>query len=113
MSELDAFHEKRFVGVLEALVEFLRHHGVEKWAAWFAADLADYRAGQGPPRQVVRQRAVVEHVLLAFGGMSDFRRLQITDAAGEPLPEANERLEFLATQLWAAARSMQGVLVEE
>ncbi|MFQ5614083.1 MAG: hypothetical protein ACE5H9_18330 [Anaerolineae bacterium] len=107
MSGLEDFQERRFVGALRALVELLRHHDVEKWAAWFEGDLADYLAAQGPPRQIARQRAVVEHVLVAFGGMSTFRRLDL------PQPEANKRLEFLKTQLWASARSLQGFLASE
>ena len=110
MSGLDEFHEKRFVGALKALSALLGAHNIEKWANWFEEDLADYLAAQGPPRQVARQMAVVEHVLLAFGGMSTFTRLQLADETGAALPEANERLQFLSTQLWAAARSMQGVL---
>lgn len=110
MAELADFHEKRFVGALKALSALLRAHNVEKWANWFAEDLADYLAAQEPPRQIARQMAVVEHVLVAFGGMSTFTRLQLTDETGAALPEANERLQFLSTQLWAAARSMQGVL---
>lgn len=110
MAELADFHKKRLIGALKALATLLHQHHIEKWANWFEEDLADYLAAQGPPRQVARQMAVVEHVLLAFGGMSAFTRLQLTDETGAALPEANERLQFLSTQLWAAARSMQGVL---
>ncbi len=110
MAELADFHEKRFMGALKALAALLRQHNIEKWATWFEEDLADYLAAGGPPRQVARQMAVVEHVLMAFGGMSTFTRLQLTDETGAALPESNERLQFLSTQLWAAARSMQGVL---
>lgn len=110
MAGLDEFHEKRFVGTLKALAALLQAHNVKKWANWFEEDLADYLAAQGPPRQVARQMAVVEHVLMAFGGMSTFTRLQLTDETGAALPESNERLQFLSTQLWAAARSLQGVL---
>lgn len=110
MVELADFHEKRFIGTLKALAALLRQHQVDKWANWFEEDLADYLAALGPPRQVARQMAVVEHVLVAFGGMSTFTRLQLTDETGAALPEANERLQFLSTQVWAAARSMQGVL---
>jgi hypothetical protein len=111
MTGLDEFHEKRFVGVLKALVEHLGRHDIEKWANWFESDLTDYLEAQGPPRQVARQKAVMEHVLLAFGGMSTFSQLHLTDKSGEPLAEANERLQFLSSQLWAATRSMQGVLL--
>lgn len=110
MSTLDDFHQQRFISVLQAIVALLRQHNVSKWANWFESDLTDYLAAQGPPRQVARQRAVLEHVLMAFGGMSTFTRTELTGESGAPLPEANERLQFLATQLWAAARSMQGVL---
>lgn len=110
MTELSDFHQKRFVSILKAMVEHLRQHNVEKWAAWFEEDLQDYLAAQGPPRQVARQKAVTEHILMAFGGMSDFTQSELTDASGNPLPEANARLQFLSTQLWAATRSVQGVL---
>ncbi len=111
MSTLDDFHEKRFTGVLKALTHHLREHNAEQWADRFESDLADYLDGQGPPRQISRQKAVVEHVLTTFGGMSSFRQVEITNEAGELIEEANERLQFLSTQLWAAGRSMQGVLI--
>lgn len=111
MPELDDFHERRFIGVLKALVELLRQHKVEKWADWFEGDLTDYLQAQGPPRQIARQKAVVEHILMAFGGMSTFSQLQLMAETGDPLPEANKRLQFLSEQLWAATRSMQGSLV--
>ena len=110
MSKLDDFHEKRFISVLQAMATFLQQHQVTKWANWFEGDLTDYLAAQGPPRQIARQKAVLEHVLMAFGGMSNFTRLELTGESGASLPEVNERLQFLATQLWAATRSMQGVL---
>jgi len=111
MTNLDEFHERRFLGVLKAMVEVLRQYDVDKWANWFEGDLRDYLAVQGPPRQIARQKAVLEHVLMAFGGMSSFTQLQLTDEAGEPLPEANERLQFLSEQLWAASRGVQGTLM--
>jgi hypothetical protein len=111
MSELEDFHERRLIGTLKALVELLHQHRVEKWANWFEGDLADYLAAQGTPRQIARQRAVVEHVLTAFGGMSTFGQLRLTDETGEPLAEANHRLQSLSIHLWAAARSVQGMLV--
>lgn len=110
MSELEDFHERRLIGTLKALVELLRQHRVEKWANWFEGDLADYMAAQGAG-QIARQRAVVEHVLTALGGMSTFGQLRLTDEAGEPLAEANQRLQSLSIHLWAAARSVQGMLV--
>jgi len=110
MSGLDELHERRFIGALKALVELLRQHNVEKWAAWFEGDLNDYLAGQGPPRQIARQRAVTEHVLMAFGGMSAFTQLQLQDETGEPIPEANERMQMLVEHLWAATRGVQGSL---
>ena len=103
--------EQRFLVALRRLAALLRQHQIEHWAAWFEGDLADYLAAQGPPRQFARQRAVVEHILMAFGGMSDFRQLRLIDAAGQPLAEANERLLALSSQLWATARSVQGFLV--
>ena len=111
MSDLTALWEKRFLATLKQLAAFLRQHKVEQWASWFEEDLADYIAAQGPPRQVARQRAVIEHILTAFGGMSDFKQLVLTDAAGQPLVEANERLLALSTQLWVTARSVQGFLI--
>ena len=103
------------MGALQALVALLRAHSEEKWANWFDEDLADYRAAQGLAAQgrVARQRAVVEHVLMTFGGMSTFTQLTLTGEAGESRPEANERLQFLSTQLWAAARGLQGILASE
>lgn len=111
MSDFGAFWEQRFVATLKRLVALLREHQVEPWTDWFAGDLADYLDAQGPPRQLIRQRAVVEHVLMAFGGMSTFKQLVLTDAANQPLVEANERLLELASQLWAVTRSVQGFLV--
>jgi hypothetical protein len=115
MAGLDDFQERRFMGALQALVALLRAHSEEKWANWFEEDLADYRAAQGLAAQgrVARQRAVVEHVLMTFGGMSTFTQLTLTGEAGESRPEANERLQFLSTQLWAAARGLQGILASE
>ena len=110
MSGLDELHERRFIGALKALVELLRRHNIEKWANWFEEDLNDYLAAQGPPRQIARQKAVTEHVLVAFGGMSAFTQLQLCDDAGEPLPEANERMRTLSEHLWAATRGVQGSL---
>jgi len=110
MTGLNDFHERRFLGALKALVDLLRQHQVEKWADWFAGDLSDYLAAQGPPRQVARQQAVVEHILLVFGGMSSFNRVQLLDQTGHPSPEANQRLQFLVEQLWAATRGVQGML---
>ena len=111
MSELGDMWEQRFLAALRRLTALLRQHQIERWAAWFADDLADYLAAQGPPRQLARQRAVVEHVLMAFGGMSDFRQLLLTDATGQPLADANERVQTLSAQLWATARSVQDFLV--
>ncbi len=109
-SGLNEFHEKRFIGLLTALVKLLRQHNIEKWATWFEGDLTDYLDGQGPPRQINRQQAVMQHVLMAFGGMSDFTRLQLTDETGQPLPDENEQLQRMSQHLWAATRSMQGYL---
>jgi Domain of unknown function (DUF6966) len=111
MSDLGALWEKRFLAALKGLAVLLRQHNVEQWANWFEEDLSDYLAAHGPPRQIARQQAVVEHVLTAFGGMSAFKQLVLTDAAGQPLAETNERLLALSTQLWATARSVQGFLV--
>ena len=109
-SDLTALWEQRFLATLKNLVALLRQYGVEHWAAWFESDLADYLAAQGPPRQLARRQAAVEHVLTAFGGMSGFRHIVLTDTAGQPLAEVNDRLRALATQLWATARSLQGLL---
>ena len=111
MSDLGALWEKRFLAALKGLAALLRQHNVEQWANWFEEDLSDYLAAHGPPRQVARQQAVVEHVLTAFGGMSAFKQIIVTNAEGQPLAEANERLQTLAAQLWATARSVQGYLV--
>lgn len=110
MTRLDEFHQRRFINALTVLVDLLRQHNVEKWAGRFAGDLADYLAAQGPPRQIARQQAVVQHVLTAFGGMSAFVRLQLADETGQPSAEGNKRLQFLSEQLWAATRSVQGSL---
>jgi hypothetical protein len=108
--DMAALWEQRFLATLRNLSVLLRQHGVERWAAWFESDLADFLAAAGPPRQVARQQAAVEHVLTAFGGMSSFRQLVLTDTSGQPLAEANDRLRALETQLWATARSVQGFL---
>ena len=108
---LDQFHEQRFLGGVKKLAALLRQHNIDKWATWFEGDLQDYIAGQGPPRQIARQTAVIQHVLMAFGGMSNFMQLQLVNETGEPLLEANERLEALATNVWAAARGVQGSLL--
>ena len=111
MSDFAALWEQRFIAALKALAAHLRRYQIEEWAGWFEEDLADYIGAQGPPRQIARQQAVVEHVLTAFGGMSTFKQLILTHTDGQPLAEANERLQTLATQLWATARSVQGYLV--
>jgi len=111
MSDFAALWENRFLAALKALAAHLRRHQIEEWASWFEEDLADYLTAQEPPRQIARQQAVVEHVLIAFGGMSTFKQLLLTNAEGQPLAEANERLQTLAAQLWATARSVQGYLV--
>jgi hypothetical protein len=53
------------------------------------------------------------HVLMAFGGMSEFSSLALKDENGEMIPEANERLRELAAQLWAGARGMQAALMNK
>jgi hypothetical protein len=111
LSDFAALWEHRFLAALKALAAHLRRHEIEEWASWFEEDLADYLAAQGPPRQIARQQAVVEHVLTAFGGMSAFKQIVLTNAEGQPLAEANERLQTLSAQLWATARSVQGYLV--
>jgi hypothetical protein len=111
MSDFAALWEQRFLAALKALAAHLRRYGSEEWASWFEEDLADYLAAEGPPRHIARQQAVVEHVLMAFGGMSNFKQLMLTNIDGQPLVEANERLQTLSAQLWATARSVQGYLV--
>jgi len=107
MADLFELNERRFLGTLKALSTLLREFQIEKWADWFAGDLEDYLAAAGPPRQIARQGAVLEHVLMAFGGMSTFKQLELVDKAGKPSAEANKRLHFLAEQLWASARGLQ------
>lgn len=101
------------LSVLKAMSELLEAHGIEKWAERFRGHLSDYLAARGTPQQSGRQMAVVEHILTAFGGHSDFRQLRLTDETGEVLPEANEQLESLSTNLWSAARSTQAFLHSE
>ncbi len=101
---IEKLNEMRLLGTLKSLSALLSEHGVEKWADWFASDLRDYLEAQGPPRQVARQRAVIEHILMAFGGMSAFRTLTLPDQ------QANQRLQQLSEQLWLAARGVQAYL---
>jgi hypothetical protein len=102
------FNRRRFLGALQALVELLQEHeNNDKWVDWFQNDHADYTAAQDQPGKAGRQMAVVEHVMSAFGGMSDFTAIKLKDA------EADERMQNLSTQLWYAARGLQGVLLAE
>ncbi len=100
----------RLLDGLKAISGLLRAYEVHDWADRFAGDLEDYLAAKDPPRQLARQRAVIEHVLMAFGGMSAFRHLELVDEDSIPSPEANERLHTLAEQIWTSARSLQGFL---
>ncbi|MDH5506060.1 MAG: hypothetical protein OEZ02_02435 [Anaerolineae bacterium] len=109
---LGELNERRFLATLHALAALLHTHKIETWAARFDGDLKDYVDAQGPPRQAGRQLAVIEHVLTAFGGLSDFKQLVLTDEVGEPLPDANQRLADLSANLWASARSTQAFVMQ-
>jgi len=108
---IEKLNEMRLLGSLKAISEHLEVHGVQKWAKWFRSDFDDYLAARGQPNETQRQLAVLMHVLMAFGGMSEFSSLALADENGELLPEANERLRELAAQLWAGARGMQAALM--
>lgn len=101
---IEGLAERGLLAGLEAMAVLLQAHGVEPWAERFREDLNDYLAADGAPQRVM---AVVEHVLTAFGGMSEFRELQIRDTNGELLPDANEKLAALSAQIWVSARSIQ------
>ena len=108
---IDHLNEMRLLGALKAISEHLEAHGVQKWPGWFRSDFEDFIAARGQPNETRRQLAVVSHVLMAFGGMSEFGSLALTDSDGNLLPEANERLRELASQLWSGARGMQTALL--
>lgn len=101
------------LGTLKEMSAHLEAHGINEWAERFRGHLSDYLAARGSPQQSSRQMAVVEHILTAFGGQSDFRQLKLTDETGATLPEANQTLESLSTNLWSAARSTQAYLHSE
>jgi hypothetical protein len=107
---IEKLNEMRLLGTLKAISELLEEHGVQKWADWFRGDFDDYLAARGQPNEKQRQLAVITHVLMAFGGMSEFSSLALSGEDGELLPRANERLRELASQLWAGARGMQAAL---
>ena len=110
---IEKLNEMRLLGSLKAISEHLEAHGVQKWADWFRGDFDDYLAARGQPNETQRQLAVIMHVLMAFGGMSEFSVLALTDKNGDLIPEANERLRELAAQLWAGARGMQAALMNK
>jgi len=108
---IEKLNEMRLLGTLKAISEHLEAHGVQKWSDWFRSDFDDFIAARGQPNEIQRQLAVVSHVLMAFGGMSEFGSLALTDADGNLLSEPNERLRELASQLWSGARGMQTALM--
>ena len=110
---IEKLNEMRLLGSLKAISELLEMHGVQKWANWFRSDFNDFLAARGQPHEKQRQLAVIMHVLMAFGGMSEFSSLALKDENGEMIPEANERLRELAAQLWAGARGMQAALMNK
>jgi hypothetical protein len=110
---IEKLNEMRLLGSLKAISEHLKAHGVEKWADWFRGDFDDYLAARGQPNETQRQLAVIMHVLMAFGGMSEFSSLALTNENGEMLTEENEKLRELASQLWAGARGMQTALMNK
>ncbi|NUM48108.1 MAG: hypothetical protein HUU38_25665, partial [Anaerolineales bacterium] len=76
---IEKLNEMRLLGSLKAISEHLKAHGVEKWADWFRGDFDDYLAARGQPNETQRQLAVIMHVLMAFGGMSEFSSLALTN----------------------------------
>jgi len=108
---IEKLNEMRLLGTLKAISELLDAHGIQKWADWFRGDLEDYLASRGHSNETQRQLAVIMHILMAFGGMSEFSSLALKDENGEMLPEANEKLRELASQLWAGARGTQTMLM--
>ena len=110
---IEKLNEMRLLGALEGISALLETHGVQKWSNWFRSDLEDYLAARGQPNQAQRQLAVITHILMAFGGMSEFSSLALKDENGALLPKANERLRELASHLWAGARGMQAAIMNK
>lgn len=105
---MDEFNLRRFVGTLNAIVQLLKESGAnQKWVDWFQGDFDDFLSAKGHPAKAARQMAVVEHVMSAFGGMSDFKQIELDT------PESTDKLQNLSTQLWSAARGLQGTLLAE
>ncbi len=110
---VEKLNEMRLLSGLKSIIALLDQHREEKWVRWFQGDLDDFIAAHGPPLQIARQLAVLEHILMAFGGMSNFDRMVLTDESGKPAQQANERLRNLAEQIWLGARGLQAYLVSE
>lgn len=105
---MDEFNLRRFVGTLNAIVQLLKETDEnKKWVDWFQGDVDDFLSAKDHPAKASRQMAVVEHVLSAFGGMSDFKQVKLST------PEATDKLQNLSTQLWSAGRGLQGTLLAE
>ena len=107
-SGMDEFNTRRFLGTMKAIVQLLNESDDnQKWIDWFQGDLDDFNAAKDHTGRAARQMAVVEHVMSAFGGMSDFKQIELSS------PESTEKLQNLSTQLWSAARGLQGMLLAE
>lgn len=102
------FNMRRFLGTLKAIIELLSESDEhQKWVDWFQGDIDDFISAKDHPAKASRQMAVVEHVLSAFGGMSDFKQVELST------PEITDKLQNLSTQLWSASRGLQGTLLAE
>jgi len=103
---LEKLNEMRMLSGLKSIAALLRQHGEARWADWFDGDRRDYLAAGDPGPNIARQIAVIEHILAAFGGVSDFNRLVLEDDSGT----ANDTLRQLAEQIWLGARGVQAHL---
>lgn len=105
---MDEFNMRRFLGTLNAIVQLLKETDAnQKWVDWFQGDYDNFLSAKDRPGKASRQMAVVEHVMSAFGGMSDFKQIELNT------PEKTDKLQNLSTQLWSASRGLQGTLLAE
>ena len=105
---LGEFNRRRFLGTLTAIVKLLQENdSQQKWIDWFQEDFDDFMSAAEQPKKAIRQMAVIEHAMSAFGGMSEFTRIELSSA------EDNEKLQNLSTQLWSACRGLQADLAAE
>ncbi|MDH5606697.1 MAG: hypothetical protein OEY93_07400 [Anaerolineae bacterium] len=111
-SGIDKLNHMRFLGALTALVRLFEEFDHEKWAAWFAEVLKDYQEAYDTPGSHNRQLAIVEHVFMAFTGLSDFTQEKFSGKDPAALQEAQEKLIKFSKQLWASARGIQAHILK-